>query len=214
MRDRSSFSSTASRVPCRPRTMASPSPPASAPPTPALVNWTCGQRRSQKRRAAGHASQHNTPCTSTEMANATQAVGDVGCAATNQPRGAAKQLLPHAQPTFQSGMSMYTASLSNSRPPTSGGGGRAVWRHSQLKRPPGTRVQEAFRRQLPEFSSERGEQRAPSQTGVPTPPQPLLTAHGRIHEALPLVQAALLLLVGQGAGVVQRRNLPHLRGSK
>lgn len=43
MRERSNFSSTASRVPCRPRTMASPSPPASAPPTPALVYWTCAQ---------------------------------------------------------------------------------------------------------------------------------------------------------------------------
>ena len=36
----SSFSSTASLVACRPRTIASPSPPASAPPTPAEVNWT------------------------------------------------------------------------------------------------------------------------------------------------------------------------------
>ena len=39
----------------------------------------------------------------------------------------------------------------------------------------------------------------------------VLTAHGRVDQALPLIQAALLLAAGQGAGVVQRRHLAHLQ---
>ena len=41
--------------------------------------------------------------------------------------------------------------------------------------------------------------------------QAVLTAHGCVDQALPLIQAAFLLAAGQGAGVVQRSHLAHLQ---